>query len=92
MKSDISNSDFGQDGLKGSTKAYANKRVPRCAKQFEEIEKSGTEINFRCVDCRSCVKCKNSMRFDAISMQEEVEQTLIERAVRVEKDKCVTMA
>ena len=28
----------------------AAKRAPRCLKQFEAIEKSGTEISYRCVD------------------------------------------
>ena len=32
---------------------------PRRAKLFDEIETAGTEITFRCVDCRSCKKCKS---------------------------------
>ena len=55
---------------------------------FDEIERAGTEVTYRCVDCRGCLKCKNGVRLDAISIQEEVEQSMIERAVRVDIDQC----
>ena len=70
----------------------AAKRAPRCLKLFEEIEKSGTEISYRCVDCRSCVKCKNDGRIDAISIQDEFEQKLIENSVVVNADEGYTEA
>ena len=63
--------------------ALTSKRSPKCVKQFE-VENAGTEVIFRCVECRSCQKCKNSTRLDAISVQEEIEQGLIERCVHVD--------
>ena len=30
---------------------YAAKRAPKCVKQFDEIENSGTEVTYRCVEC-----------------------------------------
>ena len=64
-------------------------RAPKCVKQFD-VEKAGTEVSFRCVDCRDCMKCKRGESIEAISIQEEVEQDLIERNVFVDLDKGVT--
>ena len=36
---------------------------------------------YRCSDCSKCVKCRTSTRRHAISLQESVEQELIERSV-----------
>ena len=71
---------------------YATKRAPRCIKQFDEIEQAGTEVTYRCVDCRSCAKCKSGGRIDAVSIQEEVEQNLIEQCIEVDVEKGVTTA
>ena len=72
--------------------ALVVKRAPKCVKQFDEIEKAGTEVTYRCVDCRGCVKCKTGMRFESISIQEEVEQALIERSVEIDMSKNITQA
>ena len=50
------------------------------------------QVTYRCVDCRSCLKCKNGSRFDATSIQEEIEQGLIERSVSVNVDRGITTA
>ena len=47
-------------------------------KQFDKIEEAGTAITYRCVDSRACSICKKGVRFEALSIQEEVEQNLIE--------------
>ena len=65
-------------------------RAPKCVKQFDDVEKAGTEVSFRCVDCRDCMKCKRSERIEAISIQEEVEQDWIEWNVFVDPDKGAT--
>ena len=44
------------------------------------------------MDCRGCLKCKNGPRFDAMSIQEEIEQSLIERCVQVDVDRGITIA
>ena len=54
-------------------------------RQFDEIESAGTEVTYRCMDC--CLKCKHGPRFDAMSIQEEIEQSLIERCVQVDVDR-----
>ena len=68
-------------------RAYAGKRPPKCVKQFDQVEPAGSEITYRCVDCRDCIKCKYGGRVDSISIQEEIEQALIDRTVTVDVDK-----
>jgi hypothetical protein len=75
-----------------SSEMYAARRAPKCIKQYDEIERAGTEVTYRCVDCRGCIKCKTGERFDAISIQEELEQALIEKSVKVNPDDCTTTA
>ena len=72
--------------------AYVAKRAPKQAKIFDEIEASGTEVTFRCVDCRGCKRCKSGPQFESISIQEEVEQNLIEKCVTVDIDLKITMS
>ena len=36
---------------------YASKRAPQNLKVFEEIERAGTLISYRCCDCRECPNC-----------------------------------
>ena len=69
-----------------------SKGKPPNAELFDKIESSGTEISFRCVDCRGCPTCKKGPRFDAISIQEEVEQSLIEKCVTVDIEHKMTLA
>ena len=52
-------------------------------KMFEEAEAAGTEISYRCVRCRGCPDCKCGARIDCISIEEEVEQTVINNSVHV---------
>ena len=63
--------------------AYAARRPPKCIRQFDEVEKAGTEVTYRCVDCRGCPNCKFGERFESISIQDEHEQALIERSVEI---------
>ena len=66
------------------------KRTPKCVKIFDNLEKSGTEVSFRCVDCRECQKCKKGAQIESVSIQEEIEQDLIERNVFVDPEKGIT--
>ena len=93
LSEDVSDS-LGSCSETSDTKVgvHAARRPPKCVKQFDLIERAGTEISYRCVDCRDCVKCKNGGRVDAVSIQEEVEQALIDRSVEVDADKCRTTA
>ena len=53
-------------------------------KQFENCENAGSEITFRCLDCRNCPKCKQGSRIDLITRREEVEQQVINESVTVD--------
>ena len=75
-----------------SVELFAAKRSPKNAKKFEDIENAGSEVTFRCVDCRSCKNCKNGPRLEAISIQEEFEQNLIEKCVNVDIELAKTVA
>ena len=79
------------DGQAGS-QVYVGRRPPKCVKQFDEVEAAGTDITYRCVDCRSCTKCKNGSRIDSMSIQEENEQDLVEKAVVVDPVNNITKA
>ena len=62
---------------------YVCKRPPRSLKIYEEMESAGTDISYRCLECRNCGACKTSGRVESISIQEEVEQALIDKSVTV---------
>ena len=62
----------------------AARRAPRNSHIFDKLEKAGTEITYRCKDCRECPECKKSDRFESISIQEEVEQAVIENTINVD--------
>ena len=68
------------------------RKPPKCVRQFDAVEQSGTEITYRCVDHRDCSKCKNGPRVDAVSLQEEYEDVLIDRSVTVDIDKGISLA
>ena len=71
---------------------YASKRAPRDFKIFEELENTGTDISYRCIDCRNCKECKYSSRVEEISIVEEVEQDLINKSVTVDLDNRCSLA
>ena len=81
----------------GSSGVFLNKKIGlksglKLQKKFDEIENAGTDISYRCVKCRDCPNCKSNERVEHISIQEEVEQNLIDRSVTVELGKCQTIA
>ena len=40
---------------------YVIKKFLKRLKQFDEVERAGTEIRYRCIDCRWCQKCKKKI-------------------------------
>ena len=50
---------------------------------FEEVEATGSEITYRCPQCRSCKTYKHDNN-EFISIKEEVEQTIINNSVHVD--------
>ena len=59
---------------------------------FEEVESTGCEISYRCPTCRSCRICKHHDDYEAISIREEVEQTIINSSVSINMDNSSTIA
>ena len=54
-------------------------------------EEAGSEISFRCIQCRSCNDCKHHDNIQAISIKEEIEQDLINKSVVVDiSNQCTT--
>ena len=64
----------------------------RNLKMFEEVENAGSEISYRCSNCRSCKTCKEDARADMMSVKEEVEQDIINKSVTVDTDKRIITA
>ncbi len=86
--------EFGDPLVGGSgldvipnTEVYNSKRGPKNLKSFEELENIGTNISYRCVDCRNCNECKKGSLVEEISIQEEFEQNLINKSVKVDTEK-----
>ena len=74
----------GEEGNKESRgKIYVSSRGPKCLKVFDKIERAGTEITYRCMDCRNCKECLKGGLIEEISIQEEAEQDLINKNVSV---------
>ena len=55
-------------------------------------ENSGTEITYRCVECRNCLECNKGGKIESIRIQEEVELHLINRSVDVDIRKGITIS
>ena len=68
----------------GNLGVLTNLRPPKVSQIFDKLEVAGTEITYRCKDCRACPECKKSDHFESISIQEEIEQTVIEKSVTVD--------
>ena len=63
------------------------RKPPKCVKVFDEVESAGTEISYRCGNCRNCQECKKSLRIDVISIQEEIESEIVDQCVEVDEVK-----
>ena len=87
-----SNEEMVDDLKAGDDKVFLVKRAPKSYKKFVEIESLGTEITYRCAKCRGCRDCVKSMETECISIQEEVEQALIDKSVKVNLDLNCTSA
>ena len=67
-------------------------KPPKRVKIFDEVESAGTEVMYRCLDCKNCQNCKKSQKIDAMSIQEEIEEDLINCSVVVDTEICKTIA
>ena len=75
------------DSKKVNDEVYFAKRSPKCLKNFEIVESAGTEVSYR-----GCPDCKNSGNIECISIQEEVEQAVIDKSVTVNLELGYTQA
>ena len=48
---------------------------------FEQGDKVATEVSYRCMRCRNCADCRKGEYVEAVSLQEEIEQAMIESSV-----------
>ena len=55
-------------------------------KRFNDAERVGSEVTYRCVRCRSCSDCKRGELLEEASLLEEAEQALIESSVWLEPE------
>ena len=61
-------------------------------RHFEEVENAASEILYRCITCRKCLKCRNGEQIEHISVKEEIEQDLINKSVVVDIQQGITKA
>ena len=65
------------------TENYHSRKSIRDSKLFESAENDGSEVSYRCIDCRSCKNCKKSEQIEIVSIQEEIEEDIINKSVDV---------
>ena len=64
---------------------FAN--ILRDEKAFMRIKDLGSEVQYRCLACRNCRACRKGGSLEAISLQEEKEQALIESSLQYDANK-----
>ena len=74
------NLDFGEE--RDNSSYVSTKSI----KQFEVAENAGSVITHRCPDCRSCPQCRNGEKITFSSIEEELEQKIINQSVTVDLD------
>ena len=84
--------ELNSDGNSQMTAFVSRKSLLMSEKQFEKIENAGTEVTYRCTKCRNCPDCKTNEQIEHISIQEEMEQHIIDQSVTVDKRNCWTVA
>ena len=51
--------------------------------RFYKVEDIGADIQYRCISCRNCSKCRKGDFLEETSLREEMEQELIEDSVKL---------
>ena len=67
-------------------------RQPKQSKFFEKVESAGREASYRCVRCRGCKDCGTGERIEFISIQDEVEEDVINCSFKVDLNKGYVIA
>ena len=71
---------------------YVSKRGPKCLKTYDRLEKTGTEVSYRCMECRNCKDCLRAGLVEEISFVDEAQQDIINKSVTVDTEKMVSFA
>ena len=58
--------------------------IIKIQKQFNQREEAGSEITYRCINCRACKTCKDHDQIKMTSTKEEIEQNIINESVHVD--------
>jgi hypothetical protein len=61
-------------------------------RRFLDADSIGSEVGYRCSSCRNCNGCKRSDELEHLSLQEEMEQAMIEKCVVLDVDKKVVVS
>ena len=61
-------------------------------KRFDEVESLGSGVEYRCVKCRNCNDCKKGEQLERASLEEEVQQALIESCLRYDPENKTLMS
>ena len=66
--------------------------IIKTQKQFNQVEKAGSEITYQCINCRACKACKDHDQIEITSIKEEIEKDMINQSVHVDLKQCQTIA
>ena len=92
QETDVPLLGYGEDHLSVDEITESSQaHLSKLQRVFEQVESTGTEINYRCPTCRSCNACKHH-EYESISIREEIEQSIIESSVTIDLDTSITSA
>ena len=72
------------DGDQKRALQYEQCHVTKVERKFNEYDEAGCNLDYRCSRCRGCSLCLNADKLNAVSLQEEGEQYLIEESVELD--------
>ena len=59
-----------------------NRESYNARRALERVENAGSDLTYRCVNCRNYSDCKKSEQIQCISIEEEIEQDIIDSSVQ----------
>ena len=93
QETDVPLLGYGEDHLSVNEITESSQaHLSELQRVFEQVESTGTEINYRCPTCRSYNSCKHHDEYESISIREEIKQSIIESSVTIDLDTSITSA
>ena len=93
QETDVPLLGYGEDLLSiNEITESAQAHLSKSQRMFEQVESTGTEINYRCRTCWSCNSCKHHDEYESINIREEIEQNIIKSSVTIDLDTSITSA